>query len=136
MIWEPRPLPEVNPETEPYWKGAADGKLLIGECQSCEFQFHYPRAFCPDCFSDDVSLVEAAGTGTVYTYAGVRKMSGWPEEDLPLVVGYVELDEGVRMMTNIRNAHPDDVEVGDKVRVVFVPTENEDIAIPVFELVG
>ena len=131
MTWEPRPVPEVTPESAPYWKAASEGRLLLSECGNCGLVYHYPRALCPDCFSEDVSWLEAEGTGEVYSYSVAHAMSGWPEEDLPLVVGYVELDEGPRVMTNVR-ADPEAVEVGTRVAVEFVDTEDEDVAIPVF----
>jgi uncharacterized protein len=131
MSWEPRPIPEVSPESEDYWSGAADEKLLLSECQDCGLIYHYPRALCPDCFSEDVDWLEASGKGRVYTYSTAHTISGWPEEDLPLVVAYVELDEGPQIMTNI-DADPEGVEIGTRVAVEFVATEEEDISIPVF----
>lgn len=131
MSWEPRPIPDVTPETETYWAGAAEGRLLLCECNDCRLIYYYPRALCPNCFSEDIDWMEASGTGTVYSYSTTRTMSGWPEDDLPLVVAYVELDEGPRMMTNI-DANPDAVEIGMGVEVKFVGTAEEDIAIPVF----
>lgn len=132
MTWEPRPVPDVTPETAPYWEAAAEGRLLLQECTDCGLVYHYPRAFCPDCFSEDVDWREAAGTGEVYSYSPAYTMSSWPEEDLPLVVAYVELDEGPRVVTNV-DADPDDVEIGTRVRARFVGTERDDVAIPVFE---
>lgn len=131
MKWEPRPVPEVTPETAPYWAGAADGRLLVSECRDCGLVYHYPRALCPDCFSEDVDWVEAAGTGEVYTYSVARTASGWPESDLPLVVGYVELDEGPRVMTMV-DADPGDVSVGTRVEVQFAETDATDVAVPFF----
>ena len=131
MTWEPRPVPEVTPETEPYWSAAAEGRLLLNECGDCGLVYHYPRAHCPDCFGDDVEWTEAAGAGEVYSYSVARTMSGWPEEDLPPVVAYVELDEGPRVMTNV-DAAPEAVEVGTRVEVAFVETDDEDVAIPLF----
>jgi uncharacterized OB-fold protein len=132
MSWEPRPTPNVNPETEPYWEAAADERLLVQECQDCGLVYAYPRAHCPDCFSDDVEWIEAEGTGEVYTYTVSRQMSGWPEEDLPLILAYVELDEGPRITTNIVDCDPEDVEVGTSVEVQFVDTEDDSVGIPVF----
>jgi len=131
MTWEPRPTPDVTPENERYWAAAAEGRLLLSECADCGLVFHYPRALCPDCFGEDVDWVEAAGTGEVYAYSVARTMSGWPEDDLPLVVAYVELDEGPRVMANVR-ADPEAVDVGTPVRVEFVGTEDDDVAVPVF----
>jgi uncharacterized OB-fold protein len=133
MTWEPRPLPYVTGETERYWEAASEGTLVYRECNECGLKFHYPRALCPDCLSDDVDWEEAAGTGEVYTYTLMHQLSGWPDEDLPLVVAYVELDEGPRMMTNVVDVDAEDVSIGDRVQVKFVETEEETVAIPVFE---
>lgn len=131
MTWEPRPVPDVTPETAPFWRGAADERLLLQECQTCGLVYYYPRALCPDCLSDDVEWIEAAGIGEVYSYSTTSLVSGWPEEHLPLVLAYVELDEGPRVMTNVLAA-PDGVTVGLRVTVEFVDTEADDVAVPVF----
>jgi len=60
-------------------------------------------------------------------------MSGWPEDDLPLVLAYVELEEGPRLMTNV-DADPSAVEIGTRVTVEFRDVDDEEIAIPVFAL--
>ena len=128
--WEPRPTPEVTPESAPYWRGASEGELRLSECSDCGLVFHYPRALCPDCFADTEWTV-SSGRGEVYSHSVARRMSGWPESDLPMVVGYVELEEGPRMMTTVF-ADPDEVAVGTEVAVRFVPTDDEEVAIPVF----
>jgi uncharacterized OB-fold protein len=125
-------MPEVTPETEPFWAAAADGRFLVSECPDCGLVFHYPRANCPDCLGGEVEWREASGAGEVYTYSVARTLSGWPEADLPLVVAYVELDEGPRVLTNVRADH-DDVAVGTRVAVTFIDTDDPDVAIPVFE---
>lgn len=131
MSWEPRPLPEPNPETERYWAAAADGDLLVRECLDCGLVYHYPRSLCPDCGRTDTEWRETSGNGTVYSYSVVRTMRGWPEADLPLILAYVELADGPRMMTNIV-ADPDAVDIGTHVSVQFVDTDNSAVAIPVF----
>lgn len=131
MSWEPRPLPDVTPETERFWKATADGELLLGECEECDLVYYYPRTRCPDCLSESISWRSAAGTGKVYTYSSAEQVAGWPEDELPLVVAYVELTEGPRVMTNLVNCDPADVEVGMSVELEFLETE-EDLAIPVF----
>lgn len=133
MTWEPRPMPYVTGETEQYWQSAADGKLLYRQCNDCGLAYHYPRALCPDCLSGDVDWRKADGTGKVFTFTIMRQLAGWPEDDLPVVVAYVELDEGPRLMTNVVGVEYTDIEVSDRVQVQFVDTKDDDIAIPVFE---
>lgn len=131
--WEARPTPNVNPETAPYWRAASEGRLLLGECSDpeCGLVFHYPRARCPDCLAE-ADLVEASGEGEVYTYSVAERMEGWPETDLPLCVGYVELAEGPRLLTAFVDCEPADLEIGRAVAVRFVPTEVDGVAVPVF----
>lgn len=127
-----RPMPDVTPETAQYWEAASEGQLLLRECQDCGLMFHYPRALCPDCFGSDVQWRQSDGNGKIYSYSIARKLSGWPEDDLPLVVSYVELDEGPRMITNV-DCDPDEIEVGTRVTVRFVDGEADDVAVPIFE---
>lgn len=134
MTWNPRPVPEVNTETEAYWSAAADERLLLCECKECGLVYYYPRALCPDCFSDAITHRDAEGTGEVYSYSHTEKMEGWPDSKLPVIVAYVELDEGPRMMTNIVGCDPDEISVGAPVEVRFEQVEDEDIAVPVFTL--
>lgn len=131
MTWEPRPLPDVTPETEFYWEGAAAERLLVSECGDCGLQFLYPRARCPDCLGE-TSPAEVEPTGEVYSYSLVERLEGWPDSKIPVIVAYVELDAGPRLVTNVVDADPEDISVGTRVRAKFVPSEAEDIAVPVF----
>ena len=130
--WEPRPTPRTTPETEEYWAGCAAGELRLTACRDCGLVYHYPRALCPDCFSDDTDWVTAEGTGELYSFSVQGHVGDWPDEALPLVVAYVELDEGPRMMANVVDCDPDALSIGDRVTVQFVPTEDPDVAVPVF----
>jgi uncharacterized OB-fold protein len=67
----------------------------------------------------------------VYTYTVVARGGGAYRDAAGYVVAYVELDEGPRMMTNLVDVEPGDVFVGQRVRVVFTPTD-DGIALPRF----
>lgn len=132
--WEPRPVPPTTPETAPYWAGCAAGELRLSECGDCGLVFHYPRSRCPACSAANTHWVTAAGSGTVYSYATMDEMEDWPEAALPLILAYVELKEGPRLMTNIVDCDPESVAIGARVTVRFVPTADDDIAVPVFTI--
>lgn len=112
------PAPAVNAENKPYFDAATTGKLLLKYCSSCKAFHHYPRALCPHCFSDRTEWKESRGQGTIYTYSVLRR--GVPE---PYCIAYVALEEGVTMMTNIVDCDLDAVRIGQRVKVVFKPTE-------------
>jgi uncharacterized OB-fold protein len=111
------PAPQANPETKPYWDAAAEGKLKVKRCRACGEHHHYPRALCPFCFSDDTEWRDATGRGTIYTYSVMRRAP------VPYAIAYVELEEGPRMMTNIVDCDLDSIRIGQKVKVVFKPSE-------------
>lgn len=112
------PAPQVNPEVKPFFDAAAEGRLLLKFCAACSQSHHYPRAHCPFCFSGRTEWREAKGTGTIYTYSILRR--GVP---VPYCIAYVTLDEGVSMLTNIVDCDLDAVRIGQRVKVVFKPTE-------------
>ena len=121
----PAPLP--NPENQPYWDAAKEGKLLVKRCKDCgEFHF-YPRAICPFCFSDQTEWVESKGTGSIYSYSVMRR--GVP---VPFAIAYVTLDEGITMLTNMADGTDlDGLSIGQKVKVAFKAAEDGS-AVPVF----
>lgn len=119
------PAPKVLPETLAYWQAADEGRLLVKRCKSCGQFHHYPRDICPHCLSSDTDWEEAAGTGTVYSFStmGVG--------DTAYTLAFVTLDEGVTMMSNLVDCDPATVRIGDKVRVVFQPSQGGH-AVPMF----
>lgn len=130
-----KPLPSLRKAVdETFWRAAADERLLLQRCGHCGEAQLVPRTWCQYCGSDDVEWVESGGVGHVHTFTVVRRAAALPafEEDVPYVVGHVELDEGVRICTNVVGCDPEAVETGMAVEVTFDHV-NEDIALPKFE---
>ncbi len=128
-----KPLPTISGETKPYWDSCGQGQLVIQKCDSCgEYQF-YPRGICANCWSNDIQWYKASGKGTVWTFT-VTHQNRTPgfAEDVPYVLALVELEEGVRMFTNIVECEPRDVKIGMEVEVTFVRA-NDQISIPYFK---
>ena len=111
------PAPQPNPETEAFWEGAAQGRLLIKKCLACQQVHYYPRAICPFCGSDRTEWQQASGHGSIYSWSVMRRA------EVPYAIAYVTLEEGVTMMTNIVDCDLDGIRIGQRVRVVFKPTE-------------
>ncbi|ASR03201.1 MULTISPECIES: Zn-ribbon domain-containing OB-fold protein [Gordonia] len=119
-------IPTVETATTAYWDAANDGTLLIARCDDCGKVHHYPRPFCPSCWSENVTSIEASGRGTLYTYSTVYVNDLHPfKERLPYIAAIVELDEGPRLMTNMEDCEPTDLHVGMPVTVGFRPITDE-----------
>ena len=130
-------LPKINKVDEPYWKGAAAGKLLLQKCKACGKLQFFPRVVCVDCFSGDIDWIEAKGTGRVHTFSwvGVPRNPAF-KDDVPICYINVILDEGVIMESRLVGKGIENVKLGDKVKVAFQETHDPGIKLPVFELAG
>lgn len=96
-----RMAPQPTPETRHFWEGCKAGELRLQKCTSCDGGAYFPpRPFCPKCGSRDVEVFKASGKGVLYSYVINQR----PRPDMgkePHSIAVVQLDEGVRMMTNI-----------------------------------
>lgn len=114
-------LPEPDAFTRPYWDGAAEGRLLLRRCAACGRAHHYPREFCPHCWSEDVAWEPASGRAVLYTWSVVHTNDLPPFRDrLPYVAAVVELAEGPRMMTTLADCDPTQLQVGMELVADFV----------------
>jgi uncharacterized protein len=133
-----KPLPDLRPEGERFWEGMREHKLLLPAGPDGR-PFWYPRAYAPGTL-EPVQWIEATGQGSVYSYSihyiGPSKAY---KGDPPHVVVLVDLDEGVRMMSNLvrdespdyPSIDPDEVSIGMRVRAVFHDVTDE-ITLPKF----
>ena len=91
---------------------------------------------CPECNSLAVDVVELSGRGTIYSFSIIHHPPS-PFFEYPVLVVLVELDEGIRLVSNLLDVDPATVSgtalVGQAVEVMFVPTDG-DQAVPVFRL--
>jgi uncharacterized protein len=125
-------LPTIEDETRPFWDAAKAGQLMIAKCGSCGKVHYYPRPMCPHCWSEGVTLIPASGKGTLYTWSTVF-MNDLPpfKEMLPYVAAQVDLEEGVRVTTNIIDYDPKDLAIGMPVTLAFREL-NGQISVAVF----
>ena len=132
-----KPLPDRRPEGDRFWEGMKEHKLLLPAGPDGT-PFWYPRAYTPGTM-EPVQWVEATGLGEVYTYSvhfiGPSKAY---KGDPPHVVALIDLDEGVRMMSNLvedetdyPSIDPEKVSIGMRVRVVYHDVTDE-ITLPKF----
>jgi uncharacterized OB-fold protein len=115
-----KPLPRVNETTRPYWDAAREGRFVLQRCRACATWIHYPRAWCPSCWSTDLEWTEASGRGRVVTYSIVHQA---PFESYaastPYVLAVIRLDEGPQMMANVLASDPASVAIDMRVEVTF-----------------
>ena len=128
----PRLLPRLDPDNRFFWTSGADGVLRFLRCQACETFIHPPRPICPHCLSEDVAPAAVPGTATIDTYT-INHQKWHPAMEVPYVIARVAIDgaPGVFLTTNIVGCDPRDVDMDDKVKVVF--EQQDDVWLPLFE---
>jgi len=128
----PPPLirPMVNRDTAFFWEGTAVGELRIQQCGGCGALRHPPGPMCPQCNETKPKHVVASGLGEVYSYV-VHHHPPVPGHTLPFVIALVELEEGVRLLAELVDVAPEDVQVGLPVRIDFVRVDDE-LTMPVW----
>jgi uncharacterized protein len=115
-----KPLPQIDEESRPFWEALKRRELYIQKCRDCGDLRYHPRAQCTNCLSSNTEWLRSPGRGKVYTFS-VTHQNPTPgfREALPYILAYVELDEGVKMLTNLVDCQPDTVKIGMPVEVVY-----------------
>jgi uncharacterized OB-fold protein len=138
--------PAAGPDSAPFWDATREGRLLVQWCTACDRGIFYPRAFCPLCgqagtVSQENGPLEwrqASGRATVHAavvehrpeLAGATFAQG-----SPFCIALVDLDEGVRMMTNVVGCPPHEVHSGMEVTVTWEPL-SDGRQLPLFRPLG
>jgi len=126
------PSPLADAITLPWWQAASQHRLVVQRCSACGHTRLPPAPLCPECRSADAEWQEVSGRGEVYTYTVVHRpiAAGQP---LPTVIAVIALEDagGVRMISNLVAANPDEISIGMPVELVWEDM-SEELAIPRF----
>jgi uncharacterized protein len=129
-----RPRPAITHDNAFFFEGAKHGHLHIQRCAACGELRHPPGPMCPHCHSLDWDTIVASGRGTVYSYV----VNHYPQVaafDYPLLVAVIELEEGVRLVSNLIDVDAADVTIGMAVECEMVDFD-EDLTLPQFRPFG
>ena len=119
--------------TLPWWQAAAEHRLVVQACGACGHTRLPPSPVCPECRSDLAHWREVTGRGEVYTYTWVhRPIAAGQELPYAIVVVALEGSGGIRIISNLVGAKPDELSIGLPVEVVWEDM-SDDFAIPRFQ---
>ena len=120
-----RPRPQWNQDQEWFWEGLKGHELRIQRFTDDGTLVFPPANANPNTQAMDYDWVVSSGKGTLYSYTVVHYPQV-PSFDYPLIVGLVELEEGVRIVSNIVAVKPEQVTVGMPLEVCFPDTNSDD----------
>jgi uncharacterized protein len=125
----------TNPDTEPFWEAAKEDRLTACQCGNCGTFRMPPSPFCPNCQSKDVQWPTLSGRATVFSFSVVHGFPGL--KDIVLVAAVLDLDgaPGARLVSDIVEVDPDEVEIGMEVEAFFSPI-TDGWKLPLFRPIG
>ncbi|MFI1914439.1 bifunctional MaoC family dehydratase N-terminal/OB-fold nucleic acid binding domain-containing protein [Nocardia sp. NPDC020380] len=127
-----RVKPTVSKDTEFFWDGVKLGELRIQRKPDGTLQ-HPPIPAIWQDKAQQSDYAVASGRGTVFSFV-VHHAPKVPGRQVPYVIALVELEEGVRMLGELRGVDPAAVEVGLAVEAGFEALD-EDNTVPYWKVV-
>ena len=127
-----KPIPVPDEVSAPFYDGARDGKLMLQHCTACG-RWSFPvRERCPHCFAAALEWRPASGRGTLYTFAIMHQvMNPGFASSVPYNVSQIDLEEGVRMVSNIVGVPNDALRIGMQLEAFFDDV-GEGVRVPKF----
>ncbi len=119
----PRPVPQWNQDQAWHWEGLRQRELRIQRFTDDGSLVHPPANANPRTQSMEYDWIVASGRGRLYSHTVVHHPQV-PAFDYPLIVGLVELEEGVRIVSNVIGVRPDQLEIGMPLEVCYVDTHD------------
>lgn len=113
-----RPRPTPSTVTAPFWEATGQGRLVIQRCTNCQEYVWTPQLACRRCLTETLEWSPVSGRGVVYTYV-VMHRAATPAFKAPYAIVVVELQEGVRILSDMIDVDVADVEIDMPVEVAF-----------------
>lgn len=128
-----RPLPHPTSDTRHFWEGCNAGELRYQRCAHCGETQLIPRALCSSCQRGDLQWHVASGRGCVLSYTVVhRAPTPAFKGDVPYIIALVDMQEGFRLMVNVKGGGDAPVSIGQAVKIGF--REIEGVVLPEAEM--
>ena len=127
-----KPIPVPDGISGPFYDGAREGKLMLQHCTGCDGWSFPVRERCPHCLAAKLEWRAASGRGTLYTFAVMHQvMNPGFASSVPYNVAQIDLEEGVRMVSNIVGTANSALRIGMELRVFFDDV-GDNIRVPKF----
>jgi len=126
------PLPLLEGLTGEFYGHCKDGELRFQRCRDCDAWRHVPREMCPECGSWSWEWARSSGRGRVFSWTVVvRALHPAFQDACPYAPVVVEMEEGVRMLSEVMDCPPGELEIDLPVEVAFEEVTDE-VTLPKF----
>ncbi len=124
------PVPQPSDRSGPFWDGCREGRLVLPRCAACGEPALRAFAVCAQCNGTEVTWVESAGRGTLYSWTVVWRPPH-PGFAVPYAPSVVALDEGWCFLSAVVGCAPEELREGMALEVEFHPA-SDAVTLPYF----
>lgn len=100
-------------------------RLIASKCKACGCVSFPPRLVCSECGKNEFESIRLSDEGKLLTFTIIRVASDKFTGKTPFAVGIVELNDGVRLTTQIADVDFSQLKIGQKVKLVFRKIQDE-----------
>lgn len=125
----PRPYPLPDRDTAPFWEAQNHHQLRFQRCTACRTVRYPVGPLCPNCRSFQFEWVTSTGRGKIYSYTVVHYQAH-PAFPVPYTVVLVEMEEGPRVIAQLKNDAGAPFGIGTPVHVEW--EDHPKQSLPVF----
>lgn len=129
MLDPPRPYPQPDRDTAAFWEAQNNHELKFQRCMQCQVVRYTVGPLCPHCRSFGFEWIRSSGRGMLYSYTVVRHQTH-PVFQVPYAVALVEMEEGPRIIAQLRIPEGAEFGIGTAVRVEWEDYPKQSL--PVF----
>ncbi len=131
-----KPLPGMDGLTKAFYSFCKDEALHFQQCTDCGSFRHVPREMCAQCNSFEWDWVKSSGRGTIYSWVVINRalhpaFYDPDPEAVPMAPVIVEMEEGVRLLSNMMDCAPEQLKMDMPVEVAYEAVTDE-ITLPRF----
>jgi len=103
-----------------YWREIPQRyRLEAAKCTKCGKILYPPRLICPQCKNRVFEKIVLPNTGKIETFTVIRVPPSQFQDQAPYALGIIELDNGVRITSQIVDCEFSDLAIGKPVRMEF-----------------
>ncbi len=125
-------FPKPSILTQPFWNAAREKKLVIQYDPDSDSYQWWPKSISIKTGKMNLQWREVSGNGTLYSYTVTHVPAHGFESKGQYLVGLVELDVGVRLLSFLSGISQNNVKVGMPLRVTWEQL-NDEINMFMFE---
>jgi len=109
-----------------YWREMPQRyRYEAAKCTGCGKSFFPPRLVCDNCGSKNFEKTNMSTEGKIVSYTVIHIPPSPFADQAPYAMAVIEMDDGIRILSQVTDCDFSDVSVGKRVRIAFRKIQEE-----------